>query len=60
MVNGRVRYWDIGHSSIFPKPEVLEIDITPDLRFGQDQSHRSGQPRGDDGLAGLGVQARSG
>jgi len=35
IVNGRLRYWDIGHSFVFPKPESLEIDITPDLRFGK-------------------------
>ena len=35
IVNGRLRYWDIGHSPVFPKPEALEIDITPDLRFGR-------------------------
>jgi hypothetical protein len=35
IVNGRLRYWDIGHSNVFPKPEALEIDITPELRFGK-------------------------
>jgi hypothetical protein len=35
VVNGRLRYWDIGHTYVFPKPEMLEIDITPELRFGQ-------------------------
>ena len=35
IINGRVRYWDIGHSPVFPKPQALEIDITPDLRFGK-------------------------
>ena len=35
IVNGRLRYWDIGHSSSSPSPRSLEIDITPDLRFGK-------------------------
>lgn len=35
IINGRLRYWDIGHSPVFPKPQVLEMDITPDLRFGK-------------------------
>jgi hypothetical protein len=35
IINGRVRYWDIGHGPVFPQPEALELDITPDLRFGQ-------------------------
>jgi hypothetical protein len=35
VVNGRLRYWDIGHTYVFPKPEMLEIDITPELRFRQ-------------------------
>ena len=35
IINGRVRYWDIGHGPVFPQPQALEIDITPDLRFGQ-------------------------
>jgi hypothetical protein len=35
VINGRLRYWDIGHTLVLPKPQALEIDITPDVRFGQ-------------------------
>jgi hypothetical protein len=35
IINGRVRYWDVGYGPVFPDSQALEIDITPDLRFGQ-------------------------
>ncbi|HEY3331065.1 MAG TPA: LamG-like jellyroll fold domain-containing protein [Capsulimonadaceae bacterium] len=35
MVNGRVRYWDMNGPTTFTPSPNLEIDVTPDIRFGK-------------------------
>lgn len=34
VINGRLRYWDTDEGS-YAKPSQTEIDVTPDIRFGQ-------------------------
>jgi hypothetical protein len=35
IINGHLRYWDLGGVFVSATPTVFEVDITPDLRFGQ-------------------------
>ena len=35
IVNGRTRYWELGSGTTYPEPAAYEVNITPDIRFGE-------------------------